>query len=316
MRILRDKEIGLQGGILTMGTFDGVHEGHKYLLRHCRQLAQTHSTFTEVWIYHPHPRAILRKESIPLLTCIEERIERLQQEELEQVRIVQFSDTFALQSAETFIQEWIEAVARPSAIVLGYDHRFGKGREGSVSLLAQRGYKVQTVPALEKAGGIVSSSRLRQLLTEGAVEAASDLLGYPFIIRGEVQRGKQEARQLGVPTANLAWEPEKVRLPAGIYVGKAEIGRVLFPTQPALLYLSPEGILEAHLLGEALYDLYGSFLTVSFLKFLRPHRAFASQKELLEAIEADIQQAWAYFRSEAPSRFDSTEKEDGSRLRS
>jgi riboflavin kinase/FMN adenylyltransferase len=147
-------------------------------------------------------------------------------------------------------------------------------------------------------GQPVSSSCIRQLLQKGAVTEAASLLGYPYTVGGKVVEGRREARRLGTPTANLPWPEEKVRLPAGIYVGWAEIETMHFrPVAqglPALLYIPPVGALEVHLLTER-QDLYDKTLRVSFLRQLRPHRLFSDEEALRAQVEADVAEARKYF---------------------
>lgn len=299
MWVLRDKAPGSTGGVLTLGTFDGVHQGHKALLQACLAAAQSLHTHVEVWIYHPHPRTILRGESVPLLTTLAERLYLLEQAGVEGVRVVSFTAQLGQLSAEAFIREWIETLAQPKEVILGYDHRFGRAREGSAQLLKDRGIPVVEVPPYLWEGSPISSSRIRAALSAGAVEEAQRLLGYPYTVGGYVRRGQQVARTLGTPTANLPWPAEKVRLPAGIYVGWAHIEPLMDAPvgagEPALLYLSPAGELEVHLLHGVSSELYERPLRVSFLRYLRPHQAFSDLAALQAQVQEDLRQARRFF---------------------
>lgn len=298
MHALYDRAPGPQGGILTLGTFDGVHRGHLTLIQACRQWAGELHTHTVVWIYHPHPRTVLRGEVVPLLTTLPERMALLKAADVEVLRVISFSRELASLSAEVFVAEWIRALEAPGGVVLGYDHRFGRGREGSAQLLQQMGLPVREVPPVVIEGQPVSSSRIRQLLQKGAVAEAASLLGYPYTVGGKVVEGRQEARRLGTPTANLPWPEEKVRPAAGIYVGWAAVEptHVLPVVQglPALLYLPPAGPLEVHLLTEQ-RTLYEKELRVSFLRQLRSHQLFSDDSSLKAQVEADVAEARRYF---------------------
>lgn len=299
MAIYHDREIGARGGILTMGVFDGVHIGHRHLIAACRTWAQEIGTFSEVWIFHPHPRTILRGEKVPLLTTVEERIALLHEAGISVVRVITFSERLSQLPAERFILEWIQAVSAPLGLVLGYDHRFGQDRRGSAVLLRQMGFSVREVQAQEGPEGPISSSYIRRLLLGGQVHEAHQLLGYPFTIRGTVREGRQQARTFGVPTANIPYPPEKIRPAAGIYVGWAGVPHeTLLPVRtghPALLYLPPEGDLEVHLLNAAEVKLYDTPLSVGFLELLRPHQDFSSPEALIRQIHADVEAARSYF---------------------
>jgi len=295
MRVLYDREEGPRGGVLTMGTFDGVHLGHKALLREARQWARAMSTFIEVWVYHPHPREVLRGERIPLLTLLPERLRLLEAEGVEIVRVISFTPSLAALSAGDFVVEWIQALSAPGRVVLGYDHRFGRGREGDAAFLRAQGLLAEEVPPLLEGGLAVSSSRIRQLIQVGDMEVAAQLLGYPYFVEGTVERGQQVARRLGTPTANIPWPKEKVSPPAGVYAG-----RVYFFLQgddgwPALLYLSPQGVLEVHLLGWEGGSLYGERLKVELMAFMRAHREGLSEGALQAQIAEDLLRVQAYW---------------------
>lgn len=299
MEVLHDRSAGPAGGVLTLGTFDGVHQGHVALLQACLAAAQSLHTHVEVWIYHPHPRTVLRGVSVPLLTTLEERLYLLAHAGVGVVRIVSFTTQLSQLSAEAFVREWIEGLAQPKQVVLGYDHRFGRAREGSALFLRQQGIPVGEVPPHLWEGSPVSSSRIREKLSVGAVEEAQQLLGYPYTVGGRVRRGQQVARKLGTPTANLPWPAEKVRPPAGIYVGWARIDppevSPVRAGEPALLYLPPMGDLEVHLLMGAPEELYEHQLRVSFLRCLRPHRAFSEPEALHAQVQEDLLQARQFF---------------------
>ncbi|MCX8112630.1 MAG: riboflavin biosynthesis protein RibF [Bacteroidia bacterium] len=302
MDVYPGKTASPRGGILTMGVFDGVHKGHQLLLNICAEWAAQLNTFTEVWLFHPHPRTVLRGENVPMLTTIEERFALLQNGGTTVVRLIPFTTALSRLSAEAFITEWIKAVSDPQGVVLGYDHRFGYNREGGPTLLREKGFMVKEVQALEWEGAPVSSSRVRRLLAEGAVQAAKILLGYPFSIRGTVRAGRQEARRLGVPTANIPYPAEKIRLPPGIYIGWTQIApAVSLPITkglPSLIYLPPVGDLEIHLLGEKQDEsLYGVDLAVGIIQFIRPHKEFDSSYALLQQIHEDVAEALRYFSS-------------------
>lgn len=299
MAIYHDDQALTEGGILTMGTFDGVHRGHQALLAACQRWAQAHNSFAEVWVFHPHPRQVLRGEKVPALTDLEERVALLKSLGIAVIRIVRFTTELSQLSAAEFFERWIQRVSAPRGAVLGYDHRFGRQREGDANLLRASGLAVQEVEALLHEGRPVSSSWIRALLREGEVEEARALLGYPFTLRGIVKSGRGEARTFGVPTANLPYPSEKIRLAAGIYTGWAVIDPVSpLPVNqglPALIYLPPIGDLEVHFLRGSQNSLYGKRLAVGVLTRLRFHKEFDSQEALIAQIHADVKAAMRFF---------------------
>ncbi|MCS7296822.1 MAG: riboflavin biosynthesis protein RibF [Bacteroidia bacterium] len=300
-----NKERGPKGGILTMGTFDGVHHGHRRILHSTRAWADRLCTFAEAWIFHPHPRTVLRNEQVPLITSIEERIALLHHEGIQVTRVISFTSAVAYLSAEAFIQEWIKAVANPQGIVLGHDHRFGRNREGNANLLIQKGIPIHQEQAEQREGRAISSSWIRELIQTGKMEKVHNLLGYPFTVRGTVHPGKGEARTLAVPTANLSYPPEKPCPPFGVYVGWAALHEIQpLPVSqgiPALLYLSPARELEVHLLEGHYSNLYGTSIAVGFLAYMRPHIPFSSIEEISEKIQEDLHKAHSYFAELRPS---------------
>jgi len=291
MQVVHDRQAGPRGGILTLGTFDGVHRGHQALLRVARSRAQALGTFVEVWLYHPHPRQVLRGETVPLLTLLPERLHLLEGQGVAVVRVISFTPEIAALPAEVYVTDWLQDLSAPKELVLGYDHHFGRGRAGDATFLRRYGLQVEEVPPLLEGGQPVSSSRIRRLIQAGAVTEAAQLLGRPYFVEGRVEMGRQVARQLGTPTANLPWPAEKALPPPGVYAGQAHVGK----SYPAMLYLSPQGLLEAHLLGWEGPALYGKTLRVDIVAFLRSHQEGLSEKAMQRQIAEDLRQVRAYW---------------------
>ncbi|RTI48126.1 riboflavin biosynthesis protein RibF [Thermus scotoductus] len=278
--------------VVAVGSFDGVHLGHQYLLHQALAEAKSLHQPLLVYTFDPPTKVFTRGEGF--LMDLTEKVEALRALGVELILAVAFNETFAKRKAEEFLEDLRKLGA--SRIYVGEDFRFGRGRSGGPEDLAQVA-PVRTVPLLTLGGEPVKSSRIRALLQEGRVEEARHLLGRPYGAYGVVVEGEKLGRKLGFPTANLAVHPNKV-LPPGVfaveaqgafgrYKGVANVG-----TRPTVN--GSERRLEVHLLGFA-GDLYGEEMRLVFLKRLREERRFASLEELKAQIAKDVASARAYF---------------------
>ncbi|WP_279164847.1 riboflavin biosynthesis protein RibF [Thermus scotoductus] len=278
--------------VVAVGSFDGVHLGHQYLLHQALAEAKSLHQPLLVYTFDPPTKVFTRGEGF--LMDLTEKVEALRALGVELILAVAFNETFAKRKAEEFLEDLRKLGA--SRIYVGEDFRFGRGRSGGPEDLAQVA-PVRTVPLLTLGGEPVKSSRIRALLQEGRVEEARHLLGRPYGAYGVVVEGEKLGRKLGFPTANLAVHPNKV-LPPGVfaveaqgafgrYKGVANVG-----TRPTVDGM--ERRLEVHLLGFA-GELYGEEMRLVFLKRLREERRFASLEELQAQIAKDVALARAYF---------------------
>jgi len=278
--------------VVAVGSFDGVHLGHQYLLRQALAEAKALKEPLLVYTFDPPTKVFTRGEGF--LMDLTEKVEALREVGVELVLAVPFNEAFAQRPAEAFLED-LKALGA-SRIYVGEDFRFGRGRAGGVEELAQVA-PTRIVPLLTLGGEAVKSSRIRALLLEGRVEEARHLLGRPYGACGVVVEGEKLGRRLGFPTANLAVHPKKV-LPPGVYAVEVEgsFGRYKgvanVGTRPTLG--GEERRLEVHLLGYA-GELYGEEARVRFLKRLREERRFPSLEALRAQIQADVQAARAYF---------------------
>ncbi|RTH04005.1 riboflavin biosynthesis protein RibF [Thermus scotoductus] len=278
--------------VVAVGSFDGVHLGHQYLLHQALAEAKSLHQPLLVYTFDPPTKVFTRGEGF--LMDLTEKVEALRALGVELILAVAFNETFAKRKAEEFLEDLRKLGA--SRIYVGEDFRFGQGRGGGPENLAQVA-PVRTVPLLTLGGEPVKSSRIRALLQEGRVEEARHLLGRPYGAYGVVVEGEKLGRKLGFPTANLAVHPQKV-LPPGVYAVESEgaFGRYKgvanVGTRPTVN--GSERRLEVHLLGFA-GDLYGEEMRLVFLKRLREERRFASLEELQAQIAKDVASARAYF---------------------
>lgn len=278
--------------VVAVGSFDGVHLGHQYLLRQALAEAKALKEPLLVYTFDPPTKVFTRGEGF--LMDLQEKVEALRGVGVELILAVPFNEEFARRPPEAFLED-LRAL-QASRIYVGEDFRFGRGRAGGPEAL-ERVAPTRVVPLLSLGGEAVKSSRIRALLKEGKVEEARHLLGRPYGAYGVVVEGDRMGRRLGFPTANLAVHPLKV-LPPGVYAVEAEgaFGRYKgvanVGTRPTLG--GEERRLEVHLLGFA-GELYGEEVRVRFLKRLREERRFPSLEALKAQIAQDVEAARAYF---------------------
>ncbi len=285
-----------QKTVVTLGTFDGVHKGHQSILEKVKESAEKLHAESLVLTFFPHPRMVLQKEdSIKLLNTIDEKADLLRQFGIEHLVIHEFNKAFANLSAEAFVKQVLVDQFKTQKIIIGYDHRFGKGRAADIHDLERfgekYGFEVEQISAQEIDHISVSSTKIRKALAEGDMRLANDYLGYPYFFSGRVVKGKQIGRTLGFPTANFEIGETYKLIPAnGIYVvvseihGKDVYGMMSIGTNPTL-GSNPQTIEVNYLnLDE---DLYGKTLKVRILEKIRDEATFDSLETLKKAIGND-----------------------------
>jgi riboflavin kinase / FMN adenylyltransferase len=264
---------------VALGTFDGVHRGHRRVI----EAAQAAGLPTTVVTFDPHPRIALGHQ-VELLSTLERRLELLEELGVE-THVVPFTPELALVTPE----EFAESVLRPlgaTVIAAGENFRFGRGRSGNLDTLAELGFDVRRVPLVEG----ISSSRIRQLLRAGEIVGATRLLGRPPEVEGTVVAGDARGGTLGYPTANLAVPAELIVPAYGIYAGEANGHRAAISIGVNPHYGGEERRVEAFLLDFD-GDLYGQRLVIELWQRLRDERAFASEQELVDQIARDVEAA-------------------------
>jgi riboflavin kinase/FMN adenylyltransferase len=264
----------------AIGTFDGVHLGHRRVLDAARSAGLRPTVVT----FDPHPRTAFGAR-VELLTPLERRIELLQEAGMEDVIVLRFDERLASLTPEEFADSVLRA-AGIEVVAAGDGFRFGRERSGDLDLLARLGFDVRRVPLVEN----VSSSTIRTLLHAGDVTAAAHLLGRPPEVEGVVIHGDHRGRLLGFPTANLRTEPDVLVPQLGIYSGCALGHRSAISIGTNPTFGGTERRAEAHLLDFD-GDLYGQRLVVELWERLRDEAKFSSEAELVEAIAADCARA-------------------------
>lgn len=288
---------------LAIGMFDGVHLGHRSVIESAVQSARRSGGLAGVLTFWPHPSRVLRPGS-PTLMMMDREVKRrvLAGLGIDFIVEVEFTAVFAATSASEFVASLRRQLPKVRALYVGANWRFGRGREGDVAVLIReastRGIEVFSAERLNHNGAPISSSRIRELLAEGAVAEANALLGYSYFCEGEVQSGRRLGRTLGFPTLNLPWNPELAPR-RGVYVvsvtgpdGKTTMGVANYGVRPTV---EDQGqpLLEVHVLGETNLG-PGSRLTVRWLESLRPEKRFGGVEELRAQIARDRQDALAW----------------------
>ena len=270
---------------VAIGTFDGVHRGHRAAI----EAAKAAGLRSTVVTFDPHPRLVLGYE-VQLLTTLRRRIELIEEAGPDDILVVEFTEAVSRLEPEDFVARILEPIGT-KAVVVAETFRFGRGRKGDVGLLRRLGLEVIDVPLVEG----VSSSRIRELLAEGEMREAAALLGRPHELEGTVVSGDQRGGTLGFPTANLAAEPRLLVPTYGIYAGAALGGRAAISIGVNPHYGGNERRIEAFLLDFE-GDLYGKELGIELWERLRDERAFTSEEELVRQIALDVEAARASIR--------------------
>jgi riboflavin kinase/FMN adenylyltransferase len=292
-----DEFIRQENAVVTIGTFDGVHIGHRKIISRLKEVAQQVGGETVILTFFPHPRMILHPEDVnlKLITTIEEKAELLEQLGVDHLIVTPFTRDFSNLSSEDYIKQILVERIGTKRIVIGYDHRFGKNREGGFQDLLrfsqQYNFEVEEIPEQDIHDVAVSSTKIRQALLSGDVKTAGDFLGYPFHLTGKVIKGDQLGRKLGYPTANLFVNETYKILPAdGVYAFEVEIDKELYPGmgyighRPTINGMTRN--IEANIFDFE-QDLYGKTIRLHFIDYIRGDVKFDSLEALRLQIEKD-----------------------------
>ncbi|HEU4965097.1 MAG TPA: bifunctional riboflavin kinase/FAD synthetase [Bacilli bacterium] len=309
MEIIRIQDlpdaVGKQPSVMALGNFDGIHIGHQQLISRAKEMAQRLGVPASVLTFYPHPRQVLgRGQYGNLLTPVDEKMRVFKELGIDIVYVVDFTMEFAGLTAEQFVGQFL-ANLQPQAVVIGFDYAFGRGGKADASqlkaLAEDIGIMVDIVGAVNRYGEKISSTLIREKLSYGDVRMVHELLGRPYALTGQVVHGEKRGRLLGFPTANL--QPgDTYTLPKnGVYLVRVLVGEdwhtgvLNIGTKPTF-HDTKHRSLEAHLLHFS-GDLYDQHLRVEFLDFIRDEKKFFSVEELVQQIQADVQEAQQRFRT-------------------
>lgn len=286
-----------RNAVITIGTFDGVHLGHKQIIDNLKTEASAVGGESVIITFHPHPRKVVSSviTGVRLINTLPERIELLEKTGIDHLVIVPFTDYFASQTAEEYIRDFLVDKFKPHTIIIGYDHRFGKERAGDYKMMEEKAaiynYELKEIPEHILNTIKVSSTNIRNAILHSNIDEANKLLGYLFFFEGEVVDGDKIGRTLGYPTANLKnTDEEKIVLGDGIYAVYAKLdgrdykGMMSIGFRPTLN--GKRRVTEVNLFD---FDeqIYGKALRIYVKKYLRSEVKFDSLADLTEQLHRD-----------------------------
>lgn len=287
--------------VITIGTFDGVHIGHKTILQQVICKAKAIRGTSILITFDPHPRKVLfPQEHIQLLSTLEERLQAVAVLGVDITVVVPFTKSFSEQSAQAYIEHFLVGFFRPTLLVIGYDHHFGNDRKGNISLLqtmgGQYGFEVEEISAKLISDAAISSTQVRKAIVGGNVAFAHKMLGVPFQIKGKVVLGAQLGRTIGFPTANIViTDTDKIIPKIGVYAVQVLVGNIQFKgmlnigNNPTVT--SSDTIkIEVHIFD---FDsnIYGQEITVLFVAQIRSEIHFPNIESLTRQLKNDKETA-------------------------
>jgi len=289
--------------VLALGNFDGLHRGHRKILDRMRRVAEERGATSVIMTFDPHPPRVVRPDKAPpLLMTKAQKLEAIATAGVQGAAIVRFTSELSNWEPETFVRSVLVDWLRVAEVWVGANFLFGHDRSGNFSMLrvlgARYGFKAEKIDPVRYKDFVVSSTRIRRLVSEGRVDEAGALLGHHYFLDGTIVRGDQRGRTIGFPTANLCTDNELLP-PHGVYATTARIAGIVHPsvtnigTRPTV-DTSGRTVVETHVFDFD-RDLYGQTVRISFVQRLRDERAFASLDELRAQIEADCQRARVLF---------------------
>jgi riboflavin kinase/FMN adenylyltransferase len=289
--------------VVTIGTFDGVHLGHQIVIDRLKKLAEKYDGETVVFTFYPHPRLVTSpgETNLRLLTTLDEKKLLFEAFGIDHLIIYPFTKEFSQLSYSDFVQDILVGQIKTRCLVVGYDHKFGKNREGGFEYLKQCALKhkfdIEQLEALSLDEDHVSSTKVRDALQEGDIKKANRYLGYPFTLYGKVVLGKQVGRKIGFPTANIeASDPHKIIPGYGVYAVQIKVGDRLFSgmlnigTRPTFNQNADNRSIEVHIFDFE-EDIYNQEVTLIFAGKIRDEQKFSGVEALVEQLKKDKKSA-------------------------
>ncbi|HLD70232.1 MAG TPA: bifunctional riboflavin kinase/FAD synthetase [Candidatus Omnitrophota bacterium] len=295
---------------LAIGVFDGVHRGHQMLIRQVVRQARAAGGTSVVMTFDPHPVHVLHPEiSCPLLVSVPHRLKLMKVLGVDVCIVIRFTKKFSHLTPEQFIQDYLVKGIHPQEAFLGDDFRFGQNRSGDLDFFQeaarQYGFKVNIISAVKFSKERISSTRIRKLISQGEVSAASRLLGRRVSVLGKVVKGDSRGAKLGFPTANLECECDPL-IPRGVYLVYVTLDKKIFKAmanigfRPSFYKRGGKALLEVHIL-DFKKNIYGREMIVEVIRKLRDEKKFLTQEALIAQIKVDETKARKYFQTQSSS---------------
>jgi len=283
--------------IVTTGTFDGVHCGHMEILNRLKTLAKERNGETVLVSFHPHPRTVIHPDfDTKLIHTIDEKIERLEKAGIDHFVIIPFTKEFSRTSSLEFVRDILIQKLNTKILVIGYDHQFGRNREGSIADLEEfaitYGFEIEQIPVQTFEDINISSTKIRKALAEGDIDMANKYLGYEFFLTGNVIHGQKLGKLIGFPTANIDVHNENKLIPTnGVYavqvrINKACFGGMLNIGSKPTVSESNQRSIEVHVF-DFNEDLYGQEISVHFKRRIRSEQKFDGVEALGDQLQID-----------------------------
>lgn len=289
-----------KNALITIGTFDGVHGGHQQIIQLMKSEAAKANGETIIITFHPHPRKIIGTQPGPvyLINTLDEKISLLEKYGIDHLVVVPFTEAFANQSAEGYIADFLVKTFHPHTIIIGHDHRFGKGRKGDFQLLEdkapQYGYKVKEIPGFMLLNMTISSTKIRESLLQGDIGTANHFLGYDYFFCGKVVEGNKLGRTIGYPTANLLIAEENKLIPGnGVYAVVIDSEKCKIKHTEGMMNIGIRPTVDGtkRMIEVNIFDfdkdIYGETLTITLKKHLRSEVKFNGLDALKKQLAKD-----------------------------
>jgi len=295
-----------RNGVLTIGTFDGVHTGHQEIINRINRDAAEINGESIVLTFHPHPRMVLQPngKELKLLNTEDEKIRLLSKYGVDNLIIAPFTKEFSQIAPESYVEDFLWKKIHPRKVVVGYNHQFGRNRSGDIHLLRKMsgslGFEVEEIEEQTWEHISISSTKIRNALVAGDLEAANSLLGHYYSITGKVVRGDQRGKKIGYPTANISIRDPLKLIPAnGVYVVRALLDETIYGGMLNIglrpTFDGKERTIEVHIFDFA-QNVYGVEITVEFVAPIRNEMRFQSADELVKQLAQDKEEALKILR--------------------
>ena len=310
MKIHRDlNSFHAQNPVLTIGTFDGVHLGHRKIIDRLHDLAKTNNGESVIFTFDPHPRKVVAsgENNLRLLTTLEEKIVLFSQSGIDHLIIYPFTPEFSMLTYEEFVEIVLVEQIHTKFLVVGYDHKFGKNRQGDFEFLkkcaTRFNFQIEKLDVLLMNEANISSTKIREAIQYGDFETANAFLGYPFMLHGTVVEGQKLGRKIQFPTANIqASDPDKIIPGYGVYAVQVNLrnrtfqGMLNIGSRPTVNNNADNRSIEVHIFDFE-SNIYGEQIELVFFKKLREEQKFASIESLKDQLAKDKTDTLGYFQN-------------------